>query len=102
MEGQMIKLHKLERGKNMKIVDDLYNYYYDKLTGDEEDAEIIAFSILEDLNKNEIFQWIDEMEEEELKFMVGSFIAEQLKEKMAKEGVGQTRIGNDHDIPNIH
>jgi Family of unknown function (DUF6154) len=93
MEGQMISLHmKVDRReKILKIVDDLYKYYNEKLTGDEEDAEVIAFSILEELNQHEIFQWIHKMELEELKFMVGSYIADQLKEKMAKEGVGDTK-----------
>ncbi|KXG09381.1 DUF6154 family protein [Anoxybacillus rupiensis] len=75
----------------MKFVDELYEYYKDRLTGDEEDAEIMTMSILEELSRKDLLQLIEDMDETELVGMVGLYILECLKAKMANEGVGQTK-----------
>ncbi|ANB58845.1 hypothetical protein GFC29_1013 [Anoxybacillus sp. B7M1] len=75
----------------MKFVDELYEYYKDRLTGDEEDAEIMTMSILEELSRKDLLQLIEDMDETELVGMVGLYILECLKAKIANEGVGQTK-----------
>ncbi|MBB3908020.1 MULTISPECIES: DUF6154 family protein [Anoxybacillaceae] len=75
----------------MKFVDELYEYYKDRLTGDEEDAEIMTMSILEELSRKDLLQLIEDMDETELVGMVGLYILECLKAKMANEGAGQTK-----------
>ncbi len=76
----------------MKFVDELYEYYKDRLTGDEEDAEVVTMSILEELNRYDLLQLIQEMDDDELIGMVGLYILESLKAKMAHEGLGQTKV----------
>jgi Family of unknown function (DUF6154) len=85
--------------KRMKFVDELYEYYKNRLTGDEEDAEVMTMSILEELDRNDLLQLIQEMTDEELMGMVGLYILESLKAKMAQDGIGQTKL---RDMPNVH
>jgi Family of unknown function (DUF6154) len=85
--------------KRMKFVDELYEYYKNRLTGDEEDAEVMTMSILEELDRNDLLHLIQEMTDEELMGMVGLYILESLKAKMAHDGIGQTKL---RDMPNVH
>jgi hypothetical protein len=85
--------------KRMKFVDELYEYYKNRLTGDEEDAEVMTMSILEELDRNDLLQLIQEMTDEELMGMVGFYILESLKAKMARDEIRQTKL---RDMPNIH
>jgi Family of unknown function (DUF6154) len=89
----------MDGGKSMKFVDELYEYYKDRLTGDEEDAEVMTMSILEELDRNDLLQFVQEMSNEELTGMVGLYILECLKAKMAQDGIGQTKLRN---MANIH
>jgi len=89
----------MDGGKAVKFIDELYEYYKDRLTGDEEDAEVMTMSILEELDRNDLLQFIQEMSDEELTGMVGLYILECLKAKMAQDGVGQTKPRN---MLNIH
>ncbi|ABO66811.1 Conserved hypothetical protein [Geobacillus thermodenitrificans NG80-2] len=83
----------------MKFIDDLYEYYKDRLTGDEEDAEAVAMSILDELNRRDVLKLIGEMTDEELLGMFGLYLFESLKAKMAREGLGATRP---QEGPRIH
>lgn len=67
----------------MKFIDDLYEYYKDRLTGDEEDAEAVAMSILDELSRRDVLKLIGEMTDEELLGMFGLYVLESLKAKMA-------------------
>jgi hypothetical protein len=79
----------------MKFVHDLYNHYKDQLVGDEEDALIIVSGILEELNKEHLLAIIRDMSRHELYEMLGRYMVEQLRELMAREGIGR----NDGVIP---
>ncbi|HEU4963010.1 MAG TPA: DUF6154 family protein [Bacilli bacterium] len=79
----------------MKLVDDLYNLYKDKLVGDEEDAVVIVSGVLEELEREHYLEWINELNEFELYEMFGNYLVDKLKTKMAEEGVGQ----HDGEIP---
>jgi hypothetical protein len=76
----------------MRFVDQLYEYYKDRLTGDEEDVEIVTLSILQELSRNDLITFIKEMDDRELMTMIGLYFIESLKTKMAEEGIGQTKI----------
>lgn len=83
----------------MKFIDDLYEYYKDRLTGDEEDAEAVTMSILDELSRRDVLKLIGEMTDEELLGMFGLYVLESLKAKMAREGLGATRP---QDAPRVH
>ncbi len=72
------------------------------LTGDEEDADIIVFSVLESLNRKDILKLIEEMSEQELFSMVGVYMIEKFKSKMAQDGIGQTQMLSEDEIKNLH
>jgi hypothetical protein len=75
----------------MKLVNDIYNLYRDKLTGDEEDVPAIVMSLLHGQSKEELLQWIQEMQESEVYQMLGLYLMEMLRIKMAEEGIGDVR-----------
>ncbi|WP_102345207.1 DUF6154 family protein [Bacillus sp. Marseille-P3661] len=86
----------------MKLIDDLYNMYRHILTGDDEDADIIVFSVLESLNRKDILELIEEMGEQELYSMVGLYMLEKFKSKMAQDGIGQSQMPSIDEIKNLH
>ena len=55
----------------MKLIDDLYNMYRNKLTGDEEDIDMLTFAVLEQLGREEILELIQEMDDQELTNLMG-------------------------------
>ncbi|KAA9012681.1 DUF6154 family protein [Niallia endozanthoxylica] len=73
----------------MKLVDELYEMYRNKLTGDEEDIDMLAFAFLEEMSKEDILHLIQEMDEQELYTLMGLYLIESLKGKFAKEDYGQ-------------
>jgi hypothetical protein len=85
----------------LKFINDLYRMYRHHLTGDEEDADVIAFAVLEQFNREDLKALIDEMNEQELNDMVGIYLIEMLKGKMAQEGLVQGRDFQD-DHKTIH
>ncbi|PLT32204.1 DUF6154 family protein [Bacillus sp. V5-8f] len=85
----------------MKLIDDLYNLYRNKLTGDEEDIDMLAFAVLEQLDRNEILGLLNEMDDQELNNLLGIYIIESLKGKFAKEGLEDTKPAPYHNR-NIH
>ncbi|ANB60104.1 DUF6154 family protein [Anoxybacteroides amylolyticum] len=82
----------------MKFIDELYEYYKNRLTGDEEDAEILTMSVLEELRREDLLALIKEMDDAELVGMVGLYMLESLKAKMAQEGIGQTKWSSSPSI----
>ncbi|MCZ0756962.1 DUF6154 family protein [Anoxybacillus sp. J5B_2022] len=82
----------------MKFIDELYEYYKDRLTGDEEDAEILTMSVLEELSREDLLELIKEMDDAELVGIVGLYMLESLKAKMAQEGIRQTKWSSSPSI----
>ena len=84
----------------MKIVDELFNLYKNKLTGDEEDIDMLAFAFLEEMSKEDLLHIIQELNEQELYDLMGLYLIESLKGKFAKEDYGQanTPIFTDRNI----
>ncbi|MBD8068568.1 DUF6154 family protein [Bacillus sp. PS06] len=86
----------------MKLIDELYEMYRNKLTGDEEDADILAFSVLEQLDREDMLQLIAELSDQELYNLVGFYMIENLKGKMAREGIGQSKMLTIDQLRNLH
>lgn len=72
----------------MKLVDELYALYRDKLTGDEEDIDMLAFAFLEEMNREDLLQIIQDMDDQELYSLMGLYLIESLKVKFAQEEYG--------------
>ena len=71
----------------MKLVDELFEMYRDKLTGDEEDIDMLAFAFLEEMTREDLIRLIQDMDEQELYTLMGLYLIESLKGKFAKETI---------------
>ena len=69
----------------MKLVDELFDLYRNKLTGDEEDIDMLTFAFLEEMSREDLLGIIHDMEEQELYDLVGLYLIESLKAKFAQE-----------------
>jgi hypothetical protein len=85
----------------MKIVDELYELYRGKLTGDEEDIDMLAFAFLEEMSYDDLLSLLKEMDKQELYSLMGLYLIESLKGKFASEDYGQERHPIFHQR-NIH
>ncbi|SFS64507.1 DUF6154 family protein [Marininema halotolerans] len=70
----------------MRFVEDIYSLYRDQLGEDEDNAVSVVLSILEDHSRNDMMNLIKEMDDDEVLQMVGVYLVEMLKMKMAQEG----------------
>ncbi len=68
----------------MKIIDELYDYYRNKLTGDEEDIDMLTFAFLEEMSREDILTLIEELDNQELYNLMGLYVIESLKGKFAE------------------
>lgn len=73
----------------LKLVDEIYEFYRDKLTGDEEDIDMLAFAFLEEMSYEDLLSIIKDLEQQELYDLVGLYLIEALKVKFAQEEYGQ-------------
>lgn len=71
----------------MNFIDELYQLYRDKLTGDDEDIDILALAVLEQLDRKDVMQLINELEDRELYNLMGIYIIDSLKKRFAKEDI---------------
>ncbi|MGN1402106.1 MAG: DUF6154 family protein [Bacillus sp. (in: firmicutes)] len=86
----------------MKLVDDLYEHYRTKLTGEEEDIDILALATLEQLDRTDILENIQEMDDMELRSFFGLYIIELLKAKFAEPNAHRPEDDYFTDYRNIH
>ena len=77
----------------MKLVDELYELYRNKLTGDEEDIDMLAFAFLEEMTHEDLLALIQDMDKQELYNLMGIYLIESLKGKFARDDYGQRRTG---------
>lgn len=76
----------IKKGVNsMKFVDELYNFYKDKLIADEEDVDLLIYSIMQDLSREEMLRVLSELNDNELYQITGSYLAFKLKEKIIQD-----------------
>jgi hypothetical protein len=76
----------------VKLVDELYELYRDKLTGDDEDIDMLAFAFLEEMSYEDLLGIIHELDKQELYNLMGIYLIESLKGKFAQEDYGQRKI----------
>ncbi|WP_059171482.1 DUF6154 family protein [Bacillus sp. FJAT-27445] len=76
----------------MKLVDELYELYRNKLTGDEEDIDMLAFAFLEEMTHEDLLALIQDMDKQELYDLMGIYLIESLKGKFAKDDYGQRAV----------
>ncbi|MET3292619.1 DUF6154 family protein [Brevibacillus fluminis] len=69
----------------MRFVDQLYEMYRGHFNGAEEDIIAIVVGTLQEQSADDLYQLIDEMEEEEVFHMVANYFIEVLKRKVAME-----------------
>lgn len=69
----------------MKLVDELFELYQNKLTADDEDIHMVTLAILEELSYEDLLTIIHDMDEQELYNMVGLFLVEGIRRKYSKE-----------------
>ena len=63
-----------------------YIHYIKIIFRDEDDAVSIVLSILEDQSRENVMKIIDEMTDQEVIQMLGVYLVEMIKMKMAQEG----------------
>ncbi|WP_071461283.1 DUF6154 family protein [Bacillus massilinigeriensis] len=73
----------------MKLIDELYELYRNKLTGDEEDIDMLAFAFLEEMTRDDLIKLIQELDTQELYNLMGVYLIESLKGKFAQDEFGQ-------------
>lgn len=86
----------------MKLIDDLFEHYRSKLNGDDEDIDILVLAVLEQLSKEEILEYVTEMDELELRSFMGVYIMETLKEKFALANPADPKDPSSSDFRNFH
>ncbi|NMD72135.1 hypothetical protein HHO41_17815 [Bacillus sp. DNRA2] len=86
----------------MKLVDELFELYRDKLTGDDEDIDMLAFAILEEMSREDLLHLIQELSTQELHTVIGVYLIESLREKFAQQEYGQHRPQTIVSSRNIH
>ncbi|MFD1426814.1 hypothetical protein JOD24_003350 [Kroppenstedtia sanguinis] len=84
----------------MRFVDDLFSLYREHLADNEENAVSVVLNILEDQTREDIMQLIRDMDDEEVIQMVGVYLVEMLKMKIAQEGDGTEGESANH--PRYH
>lgn len=73
----------------MKLVDEIFEFYRDKLSGDDEDIDMLAFALLEELSYEDLMEIIKSLEKQELYDLMGLYLIEALKGKFASKDYGQ-------------
>ena len=86
----------------MKLIDDLFEHYRTMLTGDDEDIDILALAVLEQLNREDIFEQIHELDELELRSFFGLYIMDVLKKKFAEASSTGFDNSDFSDLKNVH
>lgn len=71
----------------MNFIDELYQLYRDKLTGDDEDIDVLTLAVLEQLNRNDVLQLISELEDRELYNLMGLYLADSLRKRFANDTI---------------
>lgn len=68
----------------MRLVDELFAMYRDKITDDEEDLDMITFAVLEHYDRNELMGIVKDMNDHELQYFIRLYLLETLKGKFAQ------------------
>ncbi len=66
----------------LKLIDEIFEMYRGKIRGTQEDFDIIAFTILEQLDRKQLLSMVKDMSDDELAYFIRSYIVESLEGKM--------------------
>lgn len=72
----------------LKFIDEVYDFYKNLLTGDEEDVLAIVIGLLEEHGKEDLLKLVKQMSEDELYHMLVMYMVEMLRVRMVEEGIG--------------
>lgn len=86
----------------MKFINQLYQLYKDKLTGDEEDIYVIVEGIFEDFKRKDYIKLIDDLDNEQLEEMVAYYMIELLRRRIADDGLGHVTMDTDIEGNLLH
>jgi len=86
----------------MNFIDEIYELYRKKLTGDEEDAVALVLNLLEDHNRSDLMKMVNGMEDEEVFQMLAMWLIEMLKVKMAQEELGNIIYKSESSNSTLH
>jgi hypothetical protein len=86
----------------LKFIDQLYQLYKDKLTGDEEDVYIIVEGVFSDFQRKDYINLLTELSNEQLEEMVAYYMVELLRRKIADEGLGHVTMDTDIEGNLLH
>lgn len=82
----------------MRFIDELYEFYKDKLIADEEDIDIITATIMQEMSREDILLLFAELSYDDLYQLMGKYISEKLKEKMINNGHLDFYTSADHIV----
>lgn len=71
--------------RSLKLIDEIFEMYRGKIRGTHEDLDIIAFTILEQLDREQLLSMTQDMSDNELAYFIRSYILESLKGKMNRD-----------------
>ncbi|HZG72443.1 MAG TPA: DUF6154 family protein [Chondromyces sp.] len=74
----------------MKLIDELFEIYRDRLEGSDEDLDMITLAVIEQLSHSEILGILKDMSEEELQYVFHSYLLDALKRKFAQEDLNDS------------
>jgi ribosomal 50S subunit-associated protein YjgA (DUF615 family) len=97
MIALIVKGHSKMEVMTMKFLDEVYDYYKNLLTGDEEDTVAIIIGLLEEHSREDLMTLIEQMSDDEMYHMVVLYLVEMLRRRMVSDGVG----GSD-EVRTIH
>lgn len=67
----------------MRLVDELFEIYHNRLTADDEDIDIITFAVLEESDRGDLMKIVEEMKDDELQYFIRLYLIESLKGKFS-------------------
>ncbi|WP_170008007.1 DUF6154 family protein [Bacillus fonticola] len=70
----------------MKLIEEIYEEYKGKLTGDDEDIDALTFGVLQAMTRQDILELLEELSNEELKGLFGLYVMESLRSRFADDG----------------
>ncbi|GIN88191.1 hypothetical protein J6TS2_45770 [Heyndrickxia sporothermodurans] len=67
----------------MRLIDELFEIYQNRLTADDEDIDIITLAVLEESDRRDLLKIVEEMKDDELQSFIRLYLIESLKGKFA-------------------
>lgn len=81
----------------MRLVDELFAMYRNKITDNEEDLDMITFAVLEHYDRQELMGIVKDMNDHELQYFIRLYLLETLKGKFA-----QLEDNNQYSSKHLH